>query len=280
MNTKTTLNVGFFMLALTMLACSKPQTDLPSQLNYVENANGDLGMKMIYVEGGTFQMGATSEQQGLKPSDDELPPHYVTLSSYYIGECEVTQAQWERIMGTSIYQQRDKAYPTNQNISDVGDNYPMYFISWEDAQNFCEELSRITGKNYMLPTEAQWEFAARESNNSSGSKYSGGNSIDAIAWYGSNSDERVHQVKQKRPNRLGLYDMSGNLWEWCRDWYDSEYYLYSEKTNPEGPLSGEKRLLRGGSWKASDWSCRVSCRGRNVAHESFTTFGFRVVCIP
>ncbi len=244
---------------------------------YVENANCGLNMKMVYVEGGTFQMGATSEQGG-DAEGDETPVHTVTLDSYYIAECEVTQAQWQKIMGTTLSEQKSKAGASS--TYGVGDNYPMYYVSWEEAQDFCRELSRITGKKYRLPTEAQWEYAARGGKHNSGAKYSGRSSIATVAWYTENSGSTTHAVKQKTPNELGLYDMSGNVWEWCNDWYSSSYYSSSPQNNPTGPSSGSDRVLRGGSWGSAASKCRVSYRGNNTPSSRSNDYGFRVVCLP
>ena len=241
--------------------------------SYVEDAGYGLNMKMIYVEGGSFRMGATPEQGG-DASNNESPVHTVRLDSYYIAECEVTQAQWEKIMGTTIYQQRDKAN-TQWNICGVG---AMYYVSWEEAQAFCRELSAKTGKTYLLPTEAQWEYAARGGNKSKGYKYSGSYAIDAVAWYKSNSGSATHWVKEKRANELGLYDMSGNVYEWCSDWYGS--YSSSEQSNPAGAGSGQRRVLRGGSWYHNAGNCRVSDRNNETPSNRFSDVGFRVVCFP
>ena len=243
-------------------------------VTYVETVAG-INMTMVFVEGGTFQMGATSEQ-GSDYDSDEKPVHSVTLDSYYIAETEVTQAQWYAIMGTTIYQQRDKA--SGETLKGVGNNYPMYFVSLDEAQKFCEKLSQLTGRTYLIPTEAQWEFAARGGNMSQGYKYSGGNSLYDVAWYDNNSSDTTHSVKQKQPNELGLYDMSGNVWEWCSDWYDS--YSSSSQTNPTGPSSGSDRVLRGGSWNGGAMRCRVSERGYNSRSSRHNFNGFRVVCLP
>lgn len=244
--------------------------------SYVEDAGCGLNMKMVYVEGGSFRMGATPEQ-GSDADSDESPVHTVRLDSYYMAECEVTQAQWEKIMGTTIYQQRDKAN-TQWPMRGVGDNNPMYYVSWEEAQAFCRELSAKTGKTYLLPTEAQWEYAARGGNKSKGYKYSGSYAIDAVAWYDSNSGSATHWVKQKRANELGLYDMSGNVWEWCSDWKGS--YSSSEQSNPTGAGSGQYRVLRGGGWSGDAGDCRVSDRDFNAPSYRSNCYGFRVVCLP
>jgi len=241
-----------------------PQQTANSYQPYVENANCGLNMKMIYVEGGTFQMGATSEQES--PDSDEKPVHSVTLDSYYIAECEVTQAQWQKIMGTNPSHFKGDA------------NRPVEMVSWEEAQDFCRELSRITGKKYRLPTEAQWEYAARGGKHNSGAKYSGRSSIATVAWYDENSGSTTHPVKQKTPNELGLYDMSGNVWEWCSDWYGD--YSSGSQTNPTGPSSGSFRVMRGGSWYSTARYCRVSDRNDFTPSSRSRNLGFRVVCLP
>ncbi len=231
---------------------------------YVENANCGLDMKMVYVEGGTFTMGATSEQSG-EADSNESPTHSVTLDSYYIGECEVTQAQWQKIMG-------------NNPSRFKGDSRPVERVSWEDAQNFCRELSAITGKTYLLPTDAQWEYAARGGKHSKAYKYSVSYAIDAVAWYESNSGLATHPVKQKRANELGLYDMSGNVWEWCGDWHGS--YSSSSQNNPTGASSGQYRVLRGGGWSRNARDCRSSRRVSDTPSCRWDVYGFRIVCLP
>lgn len=249
-----------------------PQPRTPQ--NFVENAGCGLNMKMIYVEGGSFRMGATAEQ-GSEAGSGELPVHTVQLESFYIAECEVTQAQWEAVMGTTIYRQRDLAGASS--LYGVGADVPMYYISWDEAQAFCRELSAMTGRTYILPTEAQWEYAARGGKHSKGYKYSGSYMADAVAWYGSSVSEG-NPVKQKRANELGLYDMSGNLLEWCYDWYGS--YSSSPLNNPTGPSSGETRVCRGGAWGLDEGFCRVSDRRSIEPAYRGGGVGFRVVCLP
>ncbi|MBD5397583.1 formylglycine-generating enzyme family protein [bacterium] len=194
-----------------------------------------VNMEMVYVEGGEFEMGATSEQ-GNGAEDDEKPVRTVKLDSYYIGKYEVTQAQWKEVMGTN---------PSYFK----GDNRPVENVSWEDAQEFCKRLSERNGKKYVLPTEAQWEYAARGGNKSQHYKYAGGNDIDEVAWYYDNSyglgaehpDYGTHSVGTKKANELGIYDMSGNVWEWCSDWYASSYDE-NDTENPQGPTSGSARV--------------------------------------
>lgn len=249
----------------------------PQPQDFIETAAG-LNMKMVYVEGGEFLMGATSEQ-GSDAESNENPVRRVRLDSYYIGECEVTQEQWAKVMGTTIQQRQDKV---NCSFSyGVGPDYPMYYVSWEEAQVFCRKLSQMTGRTYCLPTEAQWEYAARGGKKADGTKYSGSWSIDAVAWYSDNSGSRsTHPVKNKRANGLGLYDMSGNVWEWCSDWYDG--YKVNDTNNPTGPSSGlyGVRVQRGGSWAYKACQSRVSARHFRNPDFWSSDSGFRVVVIP
>ncbi|MGM9868271.1 MAG: SUMF1/EgtB/PvdO family nonheme iron enzyme [Sodaliphilus sp.] len=215
---------------------------------------GDVAFEMVNVEGGTFTMGATAEQ-GSDAEDDEKPAHQVTLSSYMIGKTEVTQALWEAVMGKSVSQ---IASENGWETYGVGSNYPMYDISWDDCQTFIRKLNALTGKNFRLPTEAEWEFAARGGNNSRGYKYSGSNTLSNVAWYDDTSDGTTHPVGSKSPNELGIYDMSGNVWEWCSDWFGD--YSSSSQSNPTGPNGGSIRVDRGGGWNGNAGGCRVSFR--------------------
>ena len=219
-----------------------------------------VSFTMIAVEGGTFQMGATSEQ-GSDAYSDESPVHTVTLSYYYIGETEVTQELWEAVMGsnTSYFK---------------GSKKPVESVSWNDCQTFIKKLNRLTGKNFRLPTEAEWEYAARGGNKSKGYKYSGSNTIGDVAWYDGNSGSKTHEVKTKQANELGIYDMSGNVYEWCQDWYGS--YSSSSQTNPTGPSSGSRRVDRGGSWHGNAKRCRVSNRGDYNPDNTINTLGLRL----
>ena len=230
----------------------------PSVKEYTVNG---VSFKMKKVDGGTFQMGAT-EEQGSDARDNEKPVHSVTLSDYWIGETEVTQALWYAVMGKRPTPDGDQW----SSSYGLGDNYPAYYVSWDDCQTFITRLNQLTGQSFRLPTEAEWEFAARGGNSSQGYKYAGSNTIDDVAWYYDNSyalgssspDYGAHPVASKSPNELGLYDMSGNVGEWCQDWYGS--YSSSAQTDPVGPSSGSSRVLRGGSWNYSARYCRVSDR--------------------
>ena len=222
----------------------------------------DVTFTMVAVKGGTFQMGATSEQ-GSDAESDEKPAHRVTLSDYYIGQTEVTQALWQAVMGTN---------PSNWK----GSNLPVEKVSWDACQQFITKLNQITGRRFRLPTEAEWEFAARGGNKSRGYKYSGSNDIGAVAWYWENSGKMTHSVGQKQANELGIYDMTGNVWEWCQDWYDKEYYGKSPSTNPCNNTSASCRVDRGGSWNGSARSCRVSNRYDDSPDNADYSLGLRL----
>ncbi len=217
---------------------------------------------MVAVEGGTFTMGATSEQ-GSDAGDDEKPAHQVTLSSFSIGQTEVTQALWEAVLAS------------NPSVS-KGHNRPVESVSWKDCQKFIQKLNKLTGQRFRLPTEAEWEYAARGGNKSKGYMYSGSNDLGSVAWYDDNSGRSTHDVATKAPNELGLYDMSGNVYEWCQDWYDFGYYKKSPSGNPSGPPSGSNRVLRGGSWCYNVTSCRVANRYYYAPAFRFNYMGFRL----
>lgn len=219
-----------------------------------------VSFEMVLVEGGTFRMGATSEQED-EAESDEKPVHSVTLSSYYIGKNEVTQALWQAVMGSN---------PSCFEGSDL----PVEDVSWNDCQEFIQKLNRLTGRNFRLPTEAEWEFACRGGNNSRGYKYSGSNNLGSVAWYVGNSGDKTHPVGTKAPNELGIYDMSGNVWEWCGDWYAN--YTSNSQTNPKGPQSGSYRVSRGGSWLNIVRFCRSSYRRDNDPTIRFNRLGLRL----
>lgn len=241
-------------------------------------ANG-VPFKMVFVSGGSFTMGGTAEQ-GSDAENNEQPAHNVTIGDYYIADTEVTQQLWEAVMGTTIYMQRDKADP-NWPTYGVGDNHPMYYVSWEEANQFCEKLSALTGKIFRLPTEAEWEYAARGGGKSQGYKYAGGNSADAVAWFSTTtSDKGTEKTRSKVPNELTLYDMSGNVCEWCSDWYGDSFYATNTNYNPTGPATGSCHIRRGGSWSDDSSDCRVSCRHNYIADGRYGHFGFRIVMQP
>ena len=235
-----------------------PQT-VNSSKNLTFTVDG-VSFTMVYVPGGTFTMGATSEQ-GSDFWNDEKPTHSVTLSGYHIGQTEVTQALWKAVMGSN---------PSYFK----GDSRPVENVSWNDCQTFISRLNAKTGKNFRLPTEAEWEYAAR-GGHSGGSKYAGSDNINNVAWYYDNSGRETHNVATKSPNGLGIYDMSGNVWEWCQDWYGN--YSSSSQTNPKGPSSGPGRVNRGGSWVSSAGLCRVSYRCCSAPSGGNVFLGLRLV---
>ena len=203
---------------------------------------------MLPVDGGQFVMGATSEQHG-EAYDNESPTHNVVLDGFYLAETVVTQTLWNAVMDE-----------TDEENSDM----PVTGKNWAACQTFIRKLNDITGHVFRLPTEAEWEFAARGGRMKRGCKYAGSNNLDDVAWYEKNSGNMVHPVRLKRPNELGLYDMSGNVWEWCADYY-GEYERSEEGEeevvhNPQGPKSGSQHVVRGASYKYYAQSCRVSCR--------------------
>ncbi len=221
----------------------------------------NLVNNMVRVEGGTFTMGATSEQGG----DPDTPTHRVTLSSFSIGKYEVTQEEWLAVMGSN---------PSKYN----GVKRPVEKVSWNECQEFIRKLNAMTGKRFRFPTEAEWEYAARGGNRSMGYIYSGSDNLDLVAWYSGNSVNTTHDVGQKSPNELGLYDMSGNVEEWCQDWYD--HYGNNSKTNPKGPSSGYLRVSRGGTCLSFGgqpfWPCSVWKRHSASPDDSESLIGLRL----
>ena len=220
-----------------------------------------ISIDMVRVEAGTFTMGATAEMKNTE--DSEKPTHRVTLTNdYYIGKYEVTQALWQAVMGD------DPSYFK-------GDNLPVEAVTWDDCQEFIGKLNRITGQTFRLPTEAEWEYAARGGNKSRGYQYSGSNNLSDVAWFEDNSGSKTHAVGTKQPNELGIYDMSGNVWEWCQDWYET--YSSSSQVNPTGANSGSCRVVRGVSWYNNARNCRLSLRGSNTPDFRSSNLGLRLV---
>jgi formylglycine-generating enzyme required for sulfatase activity len=225
------------------------------------NRSGMQAVKpeMVFVQGGTFWMGCADKQGDC--GYYEQPAHKVTVSDFYIGKYEVTQAQWKSLMGSN---------PSKFK----GDNLPVEQVSWKDAQKFIERLNAATGKQYRLPTEAEWEYAARGGAQSRGYIYSGSNSVYEVAWCSCNSGNETHPVGVKPANELGIYDMSGNVWEWCYDRYGD--YPALAQHNPAGASSGSGRVVRGGSWDANAGYCHVTSRSGNSPGNSYNILGFRL----
>ena len=252
-------------------AASIPKTDQTFTVN-------GISFKMVYVQGGTFTMGCPYEDSK-KGKSSEKPKHQVTVSDFLMGETEVTQALWEAVMGTTVREQRDKEDPS-KSIKGEGASYPMFFVSWNEAVAFCKKLNEMLqsqlplGCRFALPTEAQWEYAARGGNKSQHFQFAGSNTADDVAWHTSNSGDKVHPVRTKSPNELDLYDMSGNIYEWCTDWYGS--YRSSAQTNPKGLSSGSERVLRGGVWCWGNYDCLVYSRFSDSPGKRSSVYGFRL----
>ena len=219
------------------------ETEITLQQDLTFNVNG-VQFRMKYVDGGSFMMGAVDNDT--EAYEWERPRHSVTLDSYYIAETQVTQELWQAVMGS------------NPSYFEGDIHRPVEWVSWNDCQEFIKKLNTITGRTFSLPTEAQWEYAARGGKKSKGYKFSGSNNLGDVAWYKENSNNTTHPVAQKQSNELGLYDMTGNVWEWCQDWFNGAYYANSPQNNPQGPSSGVIRVLRGGSWFNGPGGCRVS----------------------
>ncbi len=218
------------------------------------------GMEFVAVPGGCFQMGDTFGDG----ESDEKPVHEVCVSDFSIGKYEVTQAQWQRVMGSN-----------QSHFTQCGDTCPVEEVSWNDAQQFIQRLNQQSGSNYRLPTEAEWEYAARSGGKSE--KYSGGNDVDAVAWYSGNSGSKTHPVGQKQANGLGIHDMSGNVWEWVQDRYSDNYYGSSPRDNPTGSSSGSARVIRGCGWLNDAGIVRSANRLGGVPGYRHGSLGFRLV---
>lgn len=224
-----------------------------------------LEENMILVEGGTFMMGQDNPDIACKGcTQDEQPIHRVTLNSYYIGKYEVTQKEWNDIMND------------NPNYEEDCSNCPVEGISWIDIQEFIKKLNSKTGKIFRLPTEAEWEFAAKGGIKSQKFAYSGSNVVADVSWSSLKKDKKIHSVGQKKPNELGIYDMSGNVWEWCNDLYDGNYYTISPTVNPTGPTIGKDRVLRGGAFYSQSNDIRVTARYRFFPTFKTNANGFRL----
>lgn len=218
-----------------------------------------LDSVMVFVKGGNFQMGSKEGKS------DEQPVHTVKLHDFYIGKHEVTQSLWEQVMG---------------NIQDMKSDCagcPVYDVSWTTIQSFLSRLNQLTGRLYRLPTEAEWEYVAAGGNESNGYKYSGSNNLDEVAWYEPNAGMKTHPVGLKKPNELGIYDMSGNVWEICSDWYQKSFYKKSPVENPVCTDQSSYRVSRGGSWRSPEQRCQVRARNKDIRDHHIGNGGFRLV---
>jgi len=239
------ISLSIIMLILIAASCQKK----------VENKIKEP--VMVLVKGETFTMGCFD---GLG-NDDEFPTHEVTLSDYFIAQNLVTQELWKSIM------------KSNPSVN-IGENLPVENITFNQIMTFIEKLNNVSGKQYRLPTEAEWEYAARSGNESEEYQFSGSNNIDEVAWYEDNSNDQTHPIGTKKPNELEIYDMSGNLWEYCNDYYGN--YPDSPQTNPSGPLTGISRIVRGGSFNLSSYYSRISIRGSATPDSKSKFRGFRL----
>ena len=266
-------NLLFVMIAasaMVLLSCShdeKPRKVLHADRISIEPFKG-VRFEMVFVEGGTFYMGSQStDESGLNydrdAREDESPVHKVTVDGYYIATTEVTQKLWRHVTGRDGFNH------------EWGNQFPAYNISYAEALDFIGHLNHVTGLKFRLPTEAEWEFAARGGVNSQGFKYSGSNNINDVAWFYENSNDQLHPVAEKNPNELGLYDMSGNVREWCSDW--AEFYTPDEQINPVGPEWAYFRVLRGGSRFNSARLCRCTFRLCRYDYNDDNLTGFRLV---
>ncbi len=220
-----------------------------------------VSFEMVWVEGGTFQMGSNDG------NDNEKPVHSVTLDGYYIGKYEVTQALYQAVMGS--------------NPSHFKGSYnPVDKVCWNDAHEFVKKLNKLTGMKFALPTEAQWEYAARGGGKCRDYSYSGGKKIDRVAWYCGNSNKGTHPVGQKKPNDLGIYDMTGNVWELCQDWYSENYYSQSPSRNPVNKKKSAYRIYRGGSWDGDAKHCELTRRAFHEPTFQNIRIGLRLVLLP
>ncbi len=244
----------------TANALSSSGSSLSGNALTIPVKNG-INIEMVKVEAGSFDMGATPEMEN--PDASEKPVHRVTLTNNYnIGKYEVTQALWQAVMG-------------NNPSYFKGEDLPVEQVSWNDCQDFISKLNAMTGKKFRLPSEAEWEYAARGGKKSRGYQYSGSNTLGDVAWNDGNSGSKTHAVGTKQPNELGIYDMTGNVWEWCQDWYGS--YSSSPQTNPTGAVSGSGRVYHGGSWVSSARDCRSSYRGLSTPGARSFILGLRLV---
>ncbi len=221
------------------------------------------GMKFVYVPKGCFKMGSPVDEDG--HDTDEGPVHEVCVDAFWMGKYEVTQGEWQTVMDD------------NPAGFQKGTRYPVEQVSWDDTQSFISKLKSKSNTTYRLPTEAEWEYACRANK---GSRYCGGNTLNDLAWSADNSDRKTHPVGTKQANDFKLHDMSGNVWEWCSDWYGEEYYTSSLRNNPTGPSGGSLRVLRGGSWDNSAGSCRSALRFINTPVNRYANFGFRLALSP
>ena len=260
-------SMAFWVAGILFLSFSSGALPQDVRTNLTEYRDAVTGMEFVFAKGGCFEMGDVFGEG----ASNESPVHEVCLKDFYLGKYEVTQGEWKKVMDTNPSRLRE------------GDQYPVESVSWNDAQVFIRRLNQMTGKNYRLPTEAEWEYAARSGGKKE--KWAGTSKefeLQNFAWFSSNSGQRTYPVGQKKPNGLGLYDMSGNILEWVSDWYDENYYKNSPKENPQGPGSGLLKVLRGGSFFdiRGSGGVRAAFRHRMLPAVRMYDFGFRLGLTP
>lgn len=266
----------FIFLLITTYSCSQKESSSKPVHEYNISVNGET-IEMVLVEGGTFNMGCTPEQEE-DALDNEKPVHSESVESFYIGKYEVTQKLWNAVLGTEY----------NNSHNTKCEDCPVENVSWDDAQAFIARLTILTKKKFRLPTDIEWEYASRGGNRSKGYKYSGSNNINEVGWYIENYQENsygdkrtTHAVGLKQSNELGLYDMSGNVWEWCDNLYQKEYVQNNKNVHTGWPFPGThlyfRRIIRGGSWGGEATGCRVSCIDYDFESYKDEYGGFRLV---
>ena len=262
-------------LAATCPHCGAPSPAERAAAARAAAASGPItkspGMTFKEIPAGTFVMGSPESEED---REDNEPQHEVTISkAFYMQTTEVTQGQWKAVMGTEPWK--------GKGLVKEGPDYPAVYVSWDDAVAYCKKLSEKEGKTYRLPTEAQWEYACRAGTKTTWSFGNDEKALGDYAWYHKNAwdiDEKyAHQVGLKKPNAFGLYDMHGNVYEWCHDYYGGDYYKQSPEQDPTGPASGSSRVLRGGSWNYDSRGTRSAYRGRIGADDRYHYVGFRLV---
>lgn len=264
--------VCFVVLALSFAGVLSAQTQGTGNRVFTVN---HIPLKMVFVKGGDLQLGCIADQ-GDSCRERELPSHNVKLTDFYIGETEVTQAQWMAVMGHD-----------NNPSYWKGNTLPVERVSWVECRRFIIRLNKYLaaelpeGYHFALPSEAQWEYAARGGMKSAGMRYAGSNDLKQIAWFYDNSNQHTHDVRIKTANELGIFDMSGNVWEWCEDWYDEDFY--AENTDWNNPINNQEtsyRVQRGGSWNYAASYSRCATRDRGSIHSRYEDCGFRVALVP
>jgi formylglycine-generating enzyme required for sulfatase activity len=241
-------------------------------MNAVTNA---LGMEFVRMLPGSFLMGCPAVEPDRY--EDETQHHVTLTRDYYLQTTPVTQQQWQAVMGTTVAQQRDLADP-EESLYGEGPQYPMYFVSWADCQQFIQRLNARGDGLYRLPTEAEWEYACRAGTTTRWSCGDDPQQLEQVAWYFDNANWQTHPVKRKNPNPYGLYDMHGNVWEWCQDWYGD--YPTAPTVDPQGPESGSDRALRGGSWDSPARACRAARRAYRRPEYRLNCIGLRLLRLP